>query len=74
MQVFDMNNRRRIWEQEIYFELKYLNPKDDVHIFEAERSMVAFHFAQIEEAADFWTSPFVVVFAIFAFGVLQGIF
>ena len=54
MQVFDMNNRRRIWEQEIYFELKYQNPKDDVHMFEAERSMVAFHFAQIEEAADFY--------------------
>ena len=53
IQIFDMDTSQRIWEQELYFELDYKNPKNDFHVFEADESVIALYFAQVEEAAMF---------------------
>ena len=49
-----MDIPQRIWEQELYDEIDYKCPKHNVHVFEADQSMVALYFAEITEAQDFF--------------------
>ena len=60
-----MDIPQRIWEQEIYLEFQYQNPKNDVHTFEADYSMVALHFAQQTEAQEFYQQ--VIILSIYVF-------
>lgn len=39
-----------IWEQEVYTQIEYKNPRPYLHTFEAEEYMTAFNFANEEEA------------------------
>ena len=45
IQVFNMDESRMIWEQEIYFEFYAKRPLADVITFESDESMVALYFA-----------------------------
>lgn len=56
-----MDIPQRIWEQEIYLEFQYQNPKNDVHTFEADYSMVALHFAQQTEAQEFYQQVIILL-------------
>ena len=45
IQLFNMDESRMIWEQEIYFEFYAKRPLADVITFESDESMVALYFA-----------------------------
>ena len=53
MQVFDMDNRQRIWEQELYNEMIYKTPHDWFHTFEGDSAMIGLSFVDNREADDF---------------------
>ena len=53
IQVFNMDESRMIWEQEIYFEFYAKRPLADVITFESDESMVALYFAGLHEAESF---------------------
>lgn len=53
IQLFDMDECKKAWEQEVYCELKLRQPTSDILMFEADSSMVALVFASVNEATDF---------------------
>ena len=53
IQVFDMDQRRLSWEQEIYREFQFKMPKSDVAIFEADNAVCSLLFADATEAKHF---------------------
>ena len=53
IQVFDMDNRQRIWEQELYNEMIYKTPCDWFHTFEGDSAMVGLSFVDNTEAEQF---------------------
>jgi len=53
IQVFDMDNCQRIWEQELYNEMIYKNPTSTFHTFEGDSTTVGLSFADNREAEEF---------------------
>ena len=53
IQVFDMDNRQRIWEQELYNEMIYKSPCNWFHTFEGDSAMVGLSFVDNTEAEQF---------------------
>ena len=53
IQVFDMDQRRLSWEQEIYREFQFKMPKSDVAIFEGDNAVCSLLFADATEAKHF---------------------
>ena len=49
-----MDTKRQIWEQEIYYEMKYRKSDSCFHTFEAEESMVGLYFADEGEGEHFF--------------------
>ena len=48
-----MDNRQRIWEQELYNEMVYKTPYDWFHTFEGDSAMVGLSFVDNREAENF---------------------
>lgn len=53
IQVFDMDNCQRIWEQELYNEMIYKNSTDTFHTFEGDSAQIGLSFVDNREALDF---------------------
>ena len=53
IQVFDMDQAKLAFEQEIYREFDFKMPKRDVGTFEADSALAALLFADVREATDF---------------------
>ena len=53
IQVFDMDQSQLAWEQEVYREFQFKMSKPEVAIFEADNSMAALMFADVNEAFHF---------------------
>ncbi|CAB3245445.1 unnamed protein product [Arctia plantaginis] len=48
--IYCLYRRAMIWEQEVYLQIEYKNPRPFLHTFEAEEYMAAFNFANENEA------------------------
>ena len=49
-----MDTKRQIWEQEIYYQMKYRKSKSCFHTFEGEESMIGIYFADEGEGEHFF--------------------
>ncbi|XKL64236.1 hypothetical protein PGB90_004322 [Kerria lacca] len=49
--LFCLVRKKMVWEHEIYNDMQYLAPRSFLHTFEAEERIVAFNFANENEAA-----------------------
>ncbi|XP_022827173.1 wiskott-Aldrich syndrome protein-like [Spodoptera litura] len=48
--IYCLYRKAMIWEQEVYLQIEYKNPRPFLHTFEAEEYMAAFNFANENEA------------------------
>lgn len=48
--IYCLYRKAMIWEQEVYLQIDYKNPRPFLHTFEAEEYMAAFNFANENEA------------------------
>ena len=53
IQVFDMDQSKLAFEQEVYREFDFKMSKKDVGIFETDSTVAALMFADVREATDF---------------------
>jgi hypothetical protein len=55
IQIFDLDHKQQIWEQELYHEMLFNRNTPQVYSFEAEAGMAALSFADEREAVSFNT-------------------
>ncbi|XP_071083195.1 actin nucleation-promoting factor WASL-like isoform X1 [Haliotis cracherodii] len=53
IRVYDIQEQRLLWEQELYMQFHYKCPRDYFHTFEAEWSQAGLNFASEDEARKF---------------------
>ncbi|KAF6019209.1 WASL [Bugula neritina] len=53
LRVFNLKQRRVEWQQEVYSQFKYKEPRDQFHTFEADTCSAGINFADPEEAKHF---------------------
>ncbi|KAK3102041.1 hypothetical protein FSP39_008317 [Pinctada imbricata] len=51
--VYDVENRTRVWEQELYQGFRYKTPREYFHTFETDKGQAALNFASEDEAFKF---------------------
>ena len=53
IQIFDFDHRQRVWEEELYCEMRYRTRDSKFHTFEVENSIAGISFLDDREADDF---------------------
>ncbi|XP_028413484.1 neural Wiskott-Aldrich syndrome protein-like [Dendronephthya gigantea] len=53
IRIFSFQERKMVWEQEIYHNFKYLTPRNYFHTFVGDKSQVGLNFCDREEANSF---------------------
>jgi len=54
IQIFDVQQRQKVWEEEVNIEVDYSNPVDLFHTFKGENDLVGLSFVDQGEATHFW--------------------